>query len=165
MSGGPRGKAAGVGLGAGRPARPGSAVNQTMKPKSRSRRRFASRKTAPPPVATTAVGKPLDQFGEGPFFPVAEDRLAFGREDRAHRPAGACLELEVGIEERAAATGRPRSGLPSTCRSRDSRRVPGPDPGRRGRGRRGVECHSGRSGESLCLRATTITSVGASWPV
>ena len=101
------------------------------------------------------------EFGKGSLFPVAEKGLSLFSEDRGNRSAGACLELEIGMSRKAAATGRPRSALRSTCRSHDSRPVPIPDPSCETR-RREVVCHSWRIGESLYLRATTITSMGAS---
>ncbi len=115
---------------AGVPARPASAVSQTTKPNSRSRRRFVSRRTAPPPVATIARRDICSgQFGEGPLFPVAEDGLALFGKDRA-QPTGRRVPRarDRHVEKGPTRRGRPESALPSTCRSHDSRRAPIPDP-------------------------------------
>ena len=64
--------------------------------------RFASRRTTPPPVASDRPGPARVRSRRIRSSQVAEGGLALLGEDRGDRPAGARLQLDVGIRERQA---------------------------------------------------------------
>ena len=77
----------------------GGAWSQATKPKSRIRRRFASRSTTPPPVASTASGNSPASSASVRSSQSRNDRLSLLGKDRGDRSAAPRLDLEVGVAE------------------------------------------------------------------
>ena len=78
-------------------------------------RGFAGRRTAPPPVAsTTSVSRV--ELVDHRFLAIAESDLALDLEDRRNRHAEPCLELVIGVDERACGDGARAGGPASICR-------------------------------------------------
>ena len=134
-----------------------------MKPKSRSRRRFDLAEHRAAAGGEDGGRKLFDQLGEGSFFPVAEDRLAPSVKIAAiDRPARASISRSASRKRPAQPPGQdPADGRLAGPTIADQRQTAT----RAAAWGAGIVCHSGRKGVSLCFRASTITSMGASCPV
>ena len=144
----------------------GSAVSQTTNPNSRRIRRFASRSTAPPPVARIAPGWLRRQLASASLPPSrgtpARPSSAKIRPDRAARTG---LDLAIGVAGTAGPGDPPGSGRRSTCPCPGNPPAPGPDRVTAGSSAAGRLRHSSRRGPSLRCSASRITSIGGSCPV